>query len=403
MKTIQEIIARLAEIQADIESRGETITAEELANYEIEVNSLREQRTALENAAQTRRTLLESIAAGRQGVVIDNGQRGSQIQQQNAEDPLATMEYRQAFFEYVRTGNMTQILRDNAVTTTGDISAAVPTTILNEVIRKMSVYGQIFSRVRKTSVPGGVSVPILTLKPTANWITEEQTSGRQKVQSNSAVTFSYHGLEVKVAQSLIATIVGIAAFENVISDLIYEAMISKLEKGIISGDGTGKPLGVTADTRIPVENVVTMTADEVGDWEAWKKKVFAKMPLAYKAKASFIMAAGTWEGYIDGMTDANGQPIGRVNYGISDGIQERFGSKEVIQVEDDVVKPYDDCAAGEIFGIMMNLGDYCVNSNMQLSMYRYKDEDTNQIIDKAILIADGKVLDPNGVIIIKKA
>ena len=139
MKTIQEVITRLAEIQADIETRGETITAEELANYETEVNSLREQRTALENAAQARRTLLENIAAGRQGVVIDNGQRGSQIQQQSAEDPLATMEYRQAFFEYVRSGNMTQILRDNAVTTTGDISAAVPTTILNEEIGRAHV------------------------------------------------------------------------------------------------------------------------------------------------------------------------------------------------------------------------------------------------------------------------
>ena len=32
MKTIQEVITRLAEIQADIETRGETITAEELAN-----------------------------------------------------------------------------------------------------------------------------------------------------------------------------------------------------------------------------------------------------------------------------------------------------------------------------------------------------------------------------------
>jgi hypothetical protein len=35
-------------------------------------------------------------------------------------------------------------------------------------------------------------------------------------------------------------------------------------------------------------------------------------------------------------------------------------------------------------------------------MYRWLDHDTNQWVDKAILVADGKILDPNGVLIIKK-
>ena len=126
------------------------------------------------------------------------------------------------------------------------------------------------------------------------------------------------------------------------------------------------------------------------------------MPIAYKAKASFIMASGTWEGYIDGMVDQNGQPIGRVNYGITDGIQERFGGKEVIQVEDNIITPYDDAAAGDVVAIFMPLNDYCINSNMQLTMRRYFDEDKNEWVDKAILVADGKILDPNGVILVLK-
>ena len=139
------------------------------------------------------------------------------------------------------------------------------------------------------------------------------------------------------------------------------------------------------------------------DWEAWKKNVFAKMPLAYKRNAVFVMASGTWEGYIDGMTDANGQPIGRVNYGITDGIQERFSGKEVIQVEDDVIKPFDSADNGDVIAVYMNLNDYAINSNLQLSMVRYVDQDTNQIIDKAILVCDGKLLDTNGVILVKKS
>ena len=39
---------------------------------------------------------------------------------------------------------------------------------------------------------------------------------------------------------------------------------------------------------------------------------------------------------------------------------------------------------------------------MQLTMFRYLDHDTNQWVDKALLIADGKILDPNGFVIVKK-
>jgi HK97 family phage major capsid protein len=114
------------------------------------------------------------------------------------------------------------------------------------------------------------------------------------------------------------------------------------------------------------------------------------------------MASGTFEGYIDGMVDANGQPIGRINYGITDGAQERFGGKEVIQVEDDVVANYDDATVGDVVAVYCNLNNYAINSNMQLTMFRYFWQPTNEWIDKAILICDGKLLDPNGVVIVKK-
>lgn len=399
---LQQIIARLSEIRADIETRGDQLTAEELAGYESEIQSLTEQRTQLENAAQRRQQLLSSIAAGTQGVVMDapGSQRGSQAAA--PEDPYGTMEYRQAFMNYCRTGAISPILRADQVTTTTDISAVVPTTILNEVIRKLGVYGQLYSRVRKTSIQGGVSVPILSIKPVATWITEATVSDRQKLQANTSVTFTYYGLECKVSQSLIATIVGLESFENTVTELIVEAMVAKMEEGVVKGTGVGQMLGVTVDTRIPAANKVTIASADFGKWGVWKKKVFAKMPIAYKAKASFIMASGTWEGYIDGMVDDNGQPIGRVNYGITDGIQERFGGKEVIQVEDDIITPYDDAQTGDVVAIFMPLNDYCVNSNMQLTMRRYYDEDKNEWVDKAILVADGKILDPNGVILVLK-
>jgi HK97 family phage major capsid protein len=318
------------------------------------------------------------------------------------DDPYGTVAYRQAFKIFATAGQVTPELRANATTTTGDVSAVIPSTILNEVIRKVTEYGQIFSRVRKLNVKGGLTIPILSLLPVATWIGETAVSDKQKVQANSNISFSYFGLECKVSTSLLADTVSLAGFESIITDLIVEATVKALDLAVLKGDGTGKCLGVTVDPRVPTSQIVTLATTEFATWEGWKKKVFAKMPLHYKAGAAFFMASGTFEGYIDGMVDVNGQPIGRINYGITNGAQERFGGKEVIQVEDDIIAPYDDAAAGDVVAVYCNLKNYGFNSNMQMMMFRYFDHDTNEWIDKAILIADGKLIDPNGVVIVKK-
>lgn len=350
---------------------------------------------------------VSSSPVGRQQILgsygVGNGNPQSPAQRSaEPEDVFGTVEYRTAFMKFARTGEVTPELRANATSTTSDLSAVIPSTILNEVIKKITVYGQVFNRVRKLNVKGGVSIPILSLRPTATWIGETSTSDKKKAQANTSVTFSYYGLECKISTSLLADTVTLTGFESVITDLIVEAMIQAIDIAVIKGDGTGKLLGITADNRVPNTQVVTLTASEFVSWSDWKKKVFAKLPLAYKAGATFLMASGTFEGYVDGMVDANGQPIGRVNYGIVDGIQERFGGKEVIQVEDDVISPYDDAAAGDVVAVYCNLKNYGFNSNMQMTMYRYLDHDTNEWVDKAILIADGKLIDPNGVVIVKK-
>ena len=328
------------------------------------------------------------------------------------EDTLSSVEYRNAFKDFCLDGKVSPILQNDftrpiiknadAVTTTGDTSAVIPTTILQEVIQKVQSYGQIYAAVRKLAIKGGVQVPILTLKPTASWIGETTSSDRQKIQMNQNVTFNYYGLECKISTSLLAETVTLQMFENTLISLLAEAFVKALDTAIIKGTGTGQPLGITLDTRIPAGQIVTLTPDEFVDWTSWKKKVFAKMPLSYKGGATLYMASGTFEGYIDGMVDKNGQPIGRVNYGITEGTQERFGGKPVIEVEDDIIANYDDAAENDVVAIYGNMNNYAINSNMQLTMVRYTDHDKNEIVDKGILVADGKVLDPNGFVIIKK-
>ena len=396
-KEMRELLSQLAACQtacSALQSK-EGVTEAELNAKLAEINTIKA-KIAVQKAIDEGKTFSAD------GIEV---QPGMEPKPQDNADPTSSLEYRRAFMNYCRTGERSSALKFNsldAMTTTTEAAAVIPSTILQEVIRTLKSYGQLYARVRKLMIKGGVTVPISTVTPTATWITQAATSDKKQINLSTNVSFSYYGLECKISTSLLADAVTLDIFEKTVIELIGEAIAKALDTAIISGAGTTQPIGITIDDRVPAGNKVSLSPTEFQQWDSWKKKVFAKMPLRYKGGATFIMASGTFEGYIDGLVDANGQPIGRTNFGITNGPQESFGGKEVILVEDDIIASYDDANTNDIVAIYCNLNNYAVNSNMQLTMFRYFDHDTNEWINKAILIADGKLLDPAGVILIKK-
>ena len=366
-----------------------------------EVRSLGSEKTRLEKEVNEARAQI--VALEKDGGLNPMATFGASQKREKVGDMTETEEYRTAFMNFVCRGvAMPTELRD--VTTTGDASVVIPTTMLNEIIQKLDTYGDIYAKVRKMNVQGGVEIPVLSLKPVATWITANtgtSESDKQKLQMNEKITFSYFGLECKIAQTLLVNVTTLSMFQSLFVELATEAIVRAIETAIIKGTGSGEMTGITVDTRVPSANKITLTAEEFGSWEGWKKKVFAKMKKAYR-KGMFVMAQGTFDGYIDGMVDKNGQPIARVNYGITDGEVYRFGGKEVLTVEDELISDYETAGAGDVVALFVDFADYAINSNMTLKVVKWEDHDTNEIKNKAILICDGKLVDPNGVLIIKK-
>lgn len=317
-------------------------------------------------------------------------------------DKFDTEEYRKAFMEFVcRSAPIPAEYREAGPTVTADAGAVIPTTIANEIIKELKSYGSLYNGVRKLNVQGGVKIPILSLKPTASWIGETTPSEDQKIKATDSISFSYYGLECKVSQTLLASVVTLEMFQRLFVALAVEAIVHALDLAIMNGEGTASPLGITKDSRVPAANIITLASADFATWAGWKKKVFAKMKKSYR-DGVFYMAQGTFDGYIDGMVDSNGQPIGRVNYGIDGEEKYRFGGKKVETVEDDIIKDYDAASTGDVVAVFCRLSDYAINSNMQMTTVKWTDHDTNELKNKVILIADGKLVDPNGVIIIKK-
>ncbi len=363
-----------------------------------------------------------ALAGGRPaalGAILENAEnlgKGTVIAMQDlsggpvgATDPLDSNEYKNAFMNYVCRGtpipaelrncNTLRLTNVAETTTTGDVPVMIPTTTSRKIIQELTSHGGVYNSVRKINVQGGVEFPILDLMPEAHWIDEATPSEDQKMTADQKVSFSYHGLECKISQSLLVRAVTFEEFQALFVPLATKAIIRKIEAGIFNADGSGKMLGVTKDPR--VTNIITLKAADMSKWDGWKKNVFAKIKISYGA-GRFYMAKGTWDSYIDGMVDNVGQPMGRVNYGISDAGTMRFGGKAVELVEDDVIKPYDSAAAGDVIAVFMNPENYAINSNMEMTVVRWTDHDTNKVKTKVMTILDGKALDTNGIIIIKK-
>ena len=397
----EELEERRLAIAAEAENVDSAISTDDL---EAETSRCLDEISRRNHVANLRNADMTAVLGGA-GKPLDKS--AGFKKDEAVEDIFATKDYERAFMDFVTRGvpipaeYRENIPITNITTTTTDSSAVIPTTLMNEIITKAESYGDIWSRVRKLNVQGGVEFPIMSLKPVATWIGEDEVSPYQKLQANEKISFSYFGLECRLAQTLLSNITALPMFNAKFVELATEAMIRALEQAIIRGTGSGQPSGIIGDSRIPVENSISMGVADF-TWADWHKKVKAKMKKSYR-NGMFIMAQGTWDAYIDGMTDEQGQPIARVNYGINGEELYRFMGKEVLIVEDDIMPDFDAASADDVFCLFIDLSNYAVNSNLAMRTERWYDPETNQFKTKAILVCDGKLLDANGVLRIKKS
>lgn len=409
---LKEIEQRLAAIRTELTTRGADMTDEEVATLEQEVTDLQEERKGLLAAQERRKKLLENIAAG--NPVDDNGNGAEPTllrnfngangagepgngENQNG-DKYGSMAYRKAFMQYVCRGTAIPAeYRSDAISTTTDVGATIPTTVLNQIVEKLENTGMILALVTRTAYKGGVSIPVSTVKPTATWVNEGAGSDKQKkdITKDGMITFAYHKLRCAVAVSLEVDTMAISAFETLLINNIIEAMTKALEQSIIDGNGTGKPKGILAET--PAEGqTVKSAAPAYTDLIAAE----AALPQAYENGAVWCMSKKTFMSYY-GLTDTNGQPIGRVNYGIAGKPERTLLGRAVVCC--DYVKSYDkSLAAGTKFGFLFNFKDYVLNTNYAMGVKKYEDNETDDQVTKGIMLVDGKVVDKNSLVVLEK-
>lgn len=301
-------------------------------------------------------------------------------------------EYRMQFMNYVLNGTPIKLQNADQVTATTDVGAVIPQTIIDRIVEKMEKLGNLLNMVTRTYYKGGVAVPTSAAKPTAKWVAERGTVEKQK-KAVGSVTFNYYKLKVVIAVSLAVENVTLEVFERTLSDNVAEAMVRALEEAIVAGEGASanQPEGIIKVTPVEGQKVEIANTKNI----TYKDLCAAEgaLPEGYD-DAVWCMRKATFMNQIVGMVDAQGQPVGRINAGLNGKPDYTILGRHV-EVNENVPAFNQAATSDAVVGFLFRFKDYILNTNLDMRVSKYTDNDTEDECTKAIMLADGKPVDKN--------
>lgn len=416
--TLEEIkalnLSQIKERKAEIRDLMDSDDADIDALTE-EVDNLEARSKEIELEVEKRNSLKSKLASVERG---NTAMKQPTIEKQSLTGVEArkSMEYRKAFMEYVQKGTHADVLQTSqraAIGVAQDLGVLLPETIVQTVIEELKgKYGQLYNKVSKWNFQGGVKVPVGSFGATFKRITETTVSDRQKAGAVTGyIQFTYNIGEIRIARTLLQEVLSVEVFEEKVANVIVEAYVKAMDEEIMTGvAGNNQCEGILTEaaktnSRIAADHIIEFTDAEMKDWKEWQKKLFAIIPLEMRGESpEFVMTPNTYEANIKTLVDDNNRPVYSETYNPVDGAETaRFKGREVTFVEDDILKSFNDAANDEFFGMYwVPEKAYAINTNMQFEMIHYFDQETNQYVDKALVINDGKVLDPKYLYLLKK-
>ena len=393
-KFLEDLLkSREAELK-DLEKRNaESEDINEVRGINKQINKIEDEIRSIKNEINS-----ENVKADNLDPLGSYGIRNKNLDN-NYGEGIDSYEYRTAFKDLIlHNKEIPNELRANQTTKTGDVTSAIPTILVNQIIEKMDNVGMILPLVTRTSYKGGVNIPTSNVKPVATWVAEGATSDRQK-KTTGKIVFAYHKLRCEIAMTMEVGTMALSAFEATFVQNVVKAMTKAIEEAIIKGDGNGKPTGILNETPEEGQVITLKKADKL----TYKVLTDAEgaVPEECEASAKWCMSKRTFMQFI-GMTDANGQPIARVNYGLN-GVPERtLLGREVVLASTYLPTYADTVEAETTFAFIFDFSDYTLNTIYDMGIQSKQDWDTEDYLTKAVMSVDGKVVDKTSLVVLTK-
>ncbi len=289
----------------------------------------------------------------------------------------------------------------------------VPLTLSDEIVRVRKEYGILHPLVNETHFPGGYAIPIADLTVDYHWINDKQVSPYQYDGQPDVISFTWHELEARFARTFLAEAIMRDNFKELLAPALAEGYGRAMDAAILNGNGTTQPLGLLKDPRFIDQTlnagtgaalVVEATSDDLSDWAWWTKLLFnPQFNRLYRGDGSWIIGDSTFGTYIQTLKDEVNRPLVQLNLASGDNLP-RIRGNAVNCVPVGLMPDFDAADAGAVVAIFGNLRNYTLNfqPGMPLSTVSWDDHETNTHKTKVLTAVDGRLVDNNGWVVIKK-
>ncbi len=235
-------------------------------------------------------------------------------------DVLGTAEYRSAFFKTLLGQNLTETekaameaaakeaeKRADDFNTSTDSVAVLPTTTLNEVIKKARTTGGLLAECRAFAVPTKIAIPIGTPSSKAAWHTEGAEVESEKATVTNVVFDGYEIIKI-FSISAKAKKMSIEAFESYFVEELTACVMECIEDGLVNGTGEGQGTGLITGVKWEATNTVTVAKTGTLSY-ANIVKAISLLKKGYAAGAKWAMSNATLYNSFYGLVDTTGRPI----------------------------------------------------------------------------------------------
>lgn len=217
----------------------------------------------------------------------------------------ASAEYRRSFWNAMRSKMPShEVMNALQVGTDSEGGFLVPDEFertLVEALEEQNIFRTLAHVIQTSS--GDRKIPVVASKGTASWVDEEGAIPESDDSFGQVSIGAYKlGTMIKVSEELLGD--SVFDLEAYVSREFARRIGNKEEEAFFTGDGTGKPLGVLADTGgaeigVTAAAAGAFTADEVFD-------LFYSLKAPYRKNAVFLMNDASVKA-LRKLKDSNGQ------------------------------------------------------------------------------------------------
>lgn len=372
---INEIEERLSAIKAEIETEGADITA-----LSKEADELLEERKGIIETAEKRQQTIKNIVDGQTKLVRKFEEEKVKMEKRTFE--IDSVEYRNAWLKGLQ-GKKLDAEERAAVSASG----VIPTQTLNKIVGKFDL-NPLLSNIDMMYVPGNISIPVEGSVNDAAWV----AMGTAATDSNDAITTVSLG-----AYKLIKTVeigadvqaMAIDAFETWLVDRLANKIQKAVDSAVLNGTGSSQATGILKSGEVATTGTFTKTGITYSDLLT----IIAGLQTQYLANAKFVMPRALFYKEVLNITDTSKKPVvvrdvqAPAKFNI-------FGYEVIVD---------DNCAANTII-----FGDLkCYTFNFAKAPEITSDGSTGfrtgSTVYRAMALADGKVIDKNGLSVYTRA